>query len=506
MVAGWREAGLYRQIRGRAHPKGKWVLHDGPPYANGDIHMGHLINKVLKDIVVKFRTMQGYDSPFVPGWDCHGLPIETAVQKELGSKFRELGKEELRKKCAEYAIKFVKQQGDSFQRLGVFGEFERPYLTLDPKYEGGILDVLAELVKGDLVYRQKKPVHWCVNDRTALAEAELEYATKKDTSVYVEFSIANFETSLNTPAPWREFLLREVTLDQPTTLSLMIWTTTPWTLPANRAVAVHPEYEYSIVRFPINREMMGKKIYDAVVIATKLVEKVMATAGIADYKVSEGITGGDWVATNPKYSHPLEPFEKQQLQPVVLADYVTLEDGTGLVHTAPGHGKEDYQTGLKYGLEVYNPVLADGPLRRHRPRIPQRQIHLGRQPTRHRQTQRNRRPLPPPTIRTRLPPLLALQKTHHPTRHRTMVRQSLRRRTLPRPTHRRPRLPHRSLRPPLRRDPRKIDALAQRRQILLSGAVCPRVGPKPLAGHACHPPRLVHLPPTLLGGADTGGV
>ena len=169
----------------RGGGKGKWVLHDGPPYANGDIHMGHLINKVLKDIVVKFRTMQGYDSPYVPGWDCHGLPIESAIQKELGPKFRELSKDEVRKHCRDYAAKYVKLQSDSFQRLGVFGDFDNPYLTLDPKYEAGILDVLAELVQRDLVYRQKKPVHWCTFDRTALAEAELEYQTKKDSSVYV---------------------------------------------------------------------------------------------------------------------------------------------------------------------------------------------------------------------------------------------------------------------------------------------------------------------------------
>ncbi len=183
MVKHWADEQLYAKIRQAPHPKGKWVLHDGPPYANGDIHMGHLINKVLKDIVVKFRTMEGYDSPYVPGWDCHGLPIESAIQKQHGPKFRELSKDQVRKECRDYAMKYVKLQGDSFQRLGVFGSFDNPYLTLDPKYEAGILEVLAELVSKDLVYRQKKPVHWCTFDRTALAEAELEYASKKDTSI-----------------------------------------------------------------------------------------------------------------------------------------------------------------------------------------------------------------------------------------------------------------------------------------------------------------------------------
>ena len=198
MLKQWQDAHLYTQIRKsrKGSAKGKWILHDGPPYANGDIHMGHLVNKVLKDIVVKFRTMQGFDSPYVPGWDCHGLPIESAIQKELGPKFRELSKEELRKKCADYAMKYVKLQGDSFQRLGILGEFNNPYLTLNPHYESGILEVLAELVKRDLVYRQKKPVHWCTNDRTALAEAELEYASRKDNSIYVNFKSANVTKSV----------------------------------------------------------------------------------------------------------------------------------------------------------------------------------------------------------------------------------------------------------------------------------------------------------------------
>ncbi|HEY4328975.1 MAG TPA: isoleucine--tRNA ligase, partial [Phycisphaerae bacterium] len=340
MVEQWAKENLYGKIREarKGGPKGKWILHDGPPYANGDIHMGHLINKVLKDIVVKFRTMQGYDSPYVPGWDCHGLPIESAIQKELGPKFRELTKDEVRKRCAEYAAKYVKLQGDSFQRLGIFGSFDNPYLTMDPKYEAGILEVLAELVERDLVYRQKKPVHWCTNDRTALAEAELEYQSKKDTSVYVCF---NLET---------EFGM----IEQPPGVKteLMIWTTTPWTIPANRAVAIHPESLYVLVMF---HDHSG--IQRFIVLARILVEKVMATANISTYFMSEPLLGEEWLKSKPAYRHPLDP---SRICPVVLADYVTLEDGTGLVHTAPGHGKEDYQTGIKYGLEVYNPVLSDG--------------------------------------------------------------------------------------------------------------------------------------------------
>ncbi len=357
MLKQWQEQKLYEQIRAarKDSPKGKWVLHDGPPYANGDIHMGHLINKVLKDIVVKFRTMQGHDSPYVPGWDCHGLPIESAIQKELGPKMRDLSKEEIRKRCHDYAMKYVKLQGDSFQRLGILGEFNRPYLTLDPKYEGGILDVLAELVQRDLVYRQKKPVHWCTFDRTALADAELEYANRRDSSVYVNFKLAqNFE---HWPEVWRNFF--DQTVDRSGCEKwgayLTIWTTTPWTLPANRAVAVHPDHEYVLVRYNVNANLA-----QYTVIASQLADRVMAISGIQNFKKSPSITGRQWLSVKPTYFHPFPENISPSAQPVVLADYVTLEDGTGLVHTAPGHGAEDYQTGRKNNLEIYNPVLPDG--------------------------------------------------------------------------------------------------------------------------------------------------
>jgi isoleucyl-tRNA synthetase len=377
MLKKWQQENLYQQIRSARKPpalpgvsstyKGKWVLHDGPPYANGDIHMGHLINKVLKDIVVKFRTMQGYDSPYIPGWDCHGLPIESAIQKDLGPKFRELSKDQVRQKCHDYAMKYVKLQSDSFQRLGIFfgpGEQDR-YLTLNPKYEGGVLDVLAELVKRDLVYRKKKPVHWCTFDRTALAEAELEYQTKKDNSIYVEFEVGPLDTLTPQSKAAQEFVgsLREFGKN----ISLMIWTTTPWTLPANRAVAVHPDYEYIMAWYRLPNDPPKPDYSRCVILATgpndedgpagKVLELALERGQITDYECRPPVSGKELVEMGLKYRHPLDPT---RLQPVVLADYVTLEDGTGLVHTAPGHGKEDYQTGLKYGLEIYNPVLADG--------------------------------------------------------------------------------------------------------------------------------------------------
>jgi isoleucyl-tRNA synthetase len=366
MLANWQSENLYQKIRTARKspdPAKKWILHDGPPYANGDIHMGHLINKVLKDIVVKFRTMQGLDSPYVPGWDCHGLPIESAIQKELGPKFRELSKDEVRQRCRDYALKYVKLQGDSFQRLGILGDFDHPYLTLDPKYESGILDVLAQLVSKDLVYRQKKPVHWCTNDRTALAEAELEYQNKKDTSIYVLFRLTE-----------RNFLFTKQpagneTFDLPkeTPIDLMIWTTTPWTLPANRAVAANLESQYVLVQYNSGIQYA--------ILAEQLYKKVFATAGKSDFKAIGYVHGETLARATPWYRHPLDDRE----QPLITASFVTMEDGTGLVHIAPGHGKEDYSVRgaisaahnmrtismERYGLQqpedaIYNPVLPDG--------------------------------------------------------------------------------------------------------------------------------------------------
>jgi isoleucyl-tRNA synthetase len=375
MLKAWQEANLYQQIRNAPHPKGKWVLHDGPPYANGDIHIGHLINKVLKDIVVKFRTMQGHDSPYVPGWDCHGLPIESAIQKELGPKFRELSKDEVRQKCRDYAMKYVKLQSDSFQRLGILGEFQNPYLTLNPAYESGILEVLAELVKRDLVYRQKKPVHWCTNDRTALAEAELEYANRKDNSIYVLFQKQFEHGDPRTPSAWQDFAQKFADVGGEGVnmydmgVNFVIWTTTPWTLPANRAVAVHPEMKYVLVHYhegihQIGGESLPRPRY--LVVAEALVERLMAhTKSGGKFEISAPISGEELAASGWEYLHPLDnavakKIGTNRLCPIVTADYVTTSDGTGLVHTAPGHGKEDYQTGLKYNLEVYNPVLPDG--------------------------------------------------------------------------------------------------------------------------------------------------
>ncbi len=355
MLQHWKEIDLYQQIRERPHPAGKWILHDGPPYANGDIHMGHLINKVLKDIVVKSRTMQGHDSPYVPGWDCHGLPIESAVQKELGPKMRELSAAQIREKCLAYAMKFVGLQSASFERLAVFGDYARPYLTVDPAYEGGVLDVLANLVKQNLVYRQKKTVHWCTFDRTALAEAELEYAPRRDHSLYVLFALEMAQAAW--PHAWGA---------APQQADLLIWTTTPWTLPANRAVAANPEHSYVAVTYSPPAQPhadavalggTGAENRRTLVMNQKLVERVMALRGITDFTVSDPVRGEDWLGLKPKYFHPLIA---DRVQSVLPASFVSADDGSGLVHIAPGHGADDYQLGRTFDLEIYCPVRADG--------------------------------------------------------------------------------------------------------------------------------------------------
>ncbi len=344
ILAQWQVENLYQQILASDHPRGQWVLHDGPPYANGDIHMGHLINKVLKDVVIKYRTMCGYDCPYVPGWDCHGLPIESAIQKELGPKLKSMSPSEVRKLCRDYALKFVNQQSKSFERLGIFGDFKDPYLTLTPTYEKGVLQVLAELLQRELIFRQRRPVHWCTHDQTALAEAELEYAPHKSTSIYaayvMDLSVGSWPVAFGA---------------QPTSAAYLIWTTTPWTLPANRAVAVGPQNEYICLR-----EKTGK--HPALIVARERAEVVMQTAAAgplaATYEIKgEAVSGDALEAAAIPYHHPLED---ERLCPVVCADYVTLGDGTGLVHTAPGHGAEDYLTGRRYELEIYSPVLPNG--------------------------------------------------------------------------------------------------------------------------------------------------
>lgn len=327
----WNEMDLYNLVQQTRAGSPKYILHDGPPYANGDIHIGHVLNKVLKDIVVKFKTMQGFDAPYVPGWDTHGLPIEHAAIKQLGLKRHEVTPVELRKKCAEWALQWVDRQRDDFKRLGVRGDWDHPYITLVPDYEAKQLEVFAEMVKKGLIYKGLKPVHWCPTCETALAEAEIEYADKKSHSIYVKFALLEDPNSVFPK------------LDKP--VSFVIWTTTPWTLPANVAVALNAGFEYALV--DVGAEVL--------VMAKELVEDVCHAVGITDLEIGATFTGEQLERMVCQH-----PFIEERQSLVILGEHVTLDAGTGCVHTAPGHGHEDFAVGMQYNLPVINPINNSG--------------------------------------------------------------------------------------------------------------------------------------------------
>jgi isoleucyl-tRNA synthetase len=331
----WQDTNLYKRIRERGAGRPKFVLHDGPPYANGQIHLGTALNKILKDLVVKSRTMSGFDAPYVPGYDCHGLPIELKVDRELGPKKREMSVADFRRACRAYAERFIGVMTDEFQRLGILGEWDNPYLTMNFRYQAAIARALGRFVEQGLVYKGKKPVHWCIHCRTALAEAEVEYGAHSSPSIYVEFPLA--ESS----AP--ELASRVPGLAG-RNVSALIWTTTPWTIPSNLALAFHPEFDYAAY------EVEGR----AVIVAEPLAPAVSKAVGKPLDKPLARMKGE--TLEHIRFRHPL--YERDSLG--VLADYVTLEQGTGVVHTAPGHGADDFNTGVKYGLDIYAPVAGDG--------------------------------------------------------------------------------------------------------------------------------------------------
>jgi isoleucyl-tRNA synthetase len=334
-LARWKSMNLYGRIRQARQGSPKFVLHDGPPYANGQIHLGHALNKVLKDFVVKSRTMAGFDSPYVPGYDCHGLPIELKVDRELGAKKRDLSVAEFRRACRTYAERFVGAMTDEFERLCIFGEWDKPYVTMDFRYQADIARSLGKIVEKGLVYKGKKPVHWCIHCRTALAEAEVEYADHVSPSIYVEFPLApesGSELGSRVPA----LAGQEVTV--------VIWTTTPWTIPSNLAIAFHPEFDYAAY------QVEGR----AVIMAEALASKVAEATGLAIGAPVAKIKGAQ--LEHLRFRHPL--YARDSI--AVLADYVTLDAGTGAVHTAPGHGADDFNTGQKYGLDIYAPVGPGG--------------------------------------------------------------------------------------------------------------------------------------------------
>ena len=323
----WQQIGLNDKLEAANQGQESFILHDGPPYANGHLHMGHALNKILKDIIVKSKRMQGFFTPYVPGWDCHGLPIELMVDKKLGKKKREMSKADFRRQCREYAKVWVKTQSEEFQRLGIFGNWEDPYLTMTPDYEATTARELARLVERGSLYKGKKPIHWCSSCVTALAEAEVEYDNHTSPSIYVKF-------------PYVDELPEALSSLEGRSISFVIWTTTPWTIPANLGICLNSELPYVVVE--ANGELL--------VLAEGLHESVLKTFGIEDYSVVTTFAAELFDKKNCK--HPF--YDRNSL--IMLGDHVTLEAGTGCVHTAPGHGQDDYLVGLKYGLEIYNPV------------------------------------------------------------------------------------------------------------------------------------------------------
>ena len=345
MLAAWERLGVYQKIRDEAKGRPAFILTDGPPYANGAIHLGHAVNKVLKDIIIKARTLDGYDAPYVPGWDCHGLPIEMQVEKTLGRVGQKVDAKAFRAACRDYAFKQVDAQREDFKRLGVLGDWEHPYLTMMPRYEAEQLRAFAVIIKNGHVYKGYKPVHWCLNCRSALAEAEVEYEDRTSPSVYVRFEVTDradlaqrFAIALTDQS--------ELFEDVPT--SLAIWTTTPWTLPGNRAVAVHPQLDYALVEFDLGE---GR---ERLMLASELVKSIMHTLGVSHWTVIAEAKGA--ALEHLQLRHPL--YDRRV--PVILGDHVTLDAGTGAVHTAPGHGLDDYIVGRRYNLEIDNPVGGDG--------------------------------------------------------------------------------------------------------------------------------------------------
>ena len=323
----WEAENLYAKIRQHRKGKPKYILHDGPPYANGHIHAGTALNKILKDFVVKSKNMEGFDAPYVPGWDCHGLPIEHQVEKQLGSKKKDITKSKFRKLCREFAEKFINIQRSEFKRLGVLGDWENPYLTMNFSYEAAIVRELGKFIKNKSLYKGLKPIHWCARCRTALAEAEVEYADHESPSIYVRF-------------PVQDDLENKFPKLKGKPVSVIIWTTTPWTLPANLAICLHPKLKYSAIE-------AGKEVF---IIAEKLVNPVMEKCDIKSFKTLQTFRGE--ALEGIVCRHPLI----DRKSPVILGEHATLEQGTGAVHTAPGHGQEDYEIGMKYGLDIYNPV------------------------------------------------------------------------------------------------------------------------------------------------------
>jgi isoleucyl-tRNA synthetase len=328
----WEALDLYERLREQSKTRKRFILHDGPPYANGNIHIGTALNKILKDIIVRSRQMSGFNAIYVPGWDCHGLPIEHNVDKELGKKKKELSQVSIRKKCRAYAEKFIDIQRNEFKRLGVLGEWQKPYLTMNYRFESIIAKECGKFALNNSLYRKNKPVHWCCQCQTALAEAEIEYEDESSPSIFVKFQCESDLGDIH------ESLAKKK-------VAIVIWTTTPWTIPANMAIALHPDFEYVAVSTPDN---------EILILARELVDSCMQKFGRKDYQTLCSIAAKD--LENKTCRHPL--YERSSV--VILGNHVTLDAGTGCVHTAPGHGREDYECALNYDLDIFSPVNSKG--------------------------------------------------------------------------------------------------------------------------------------------------
>jgi isoleucyl-tRNA synthetase len=332
MLEEWDSKNIYKKALEKNKNNKSFILHDGPPYANGDIHLGHTLNKVLKDIIVRYKTMKGFYSPYVPGWDTHGLPIELQAIKKLGIKVSDVDPVKFRGMCKDYALSQVERQKEQFKRLGVIGDFENPYLTLTPEFEAKQIEVFGEMAKKGYIYKGLKPVYWCPSCETALAEAEIEYADETSNSIYVKFRVKDDKG-----------LFKNLNVDL-NNIYYVIWTTTTWTLPANLAICLGPEFEYVLAKF-------NDEVY---VVAKELLEAVKKAANLENEEILATFKGSE--LEGQTCYHPF--IDRESL--VIVGDHVTLESGTGCVHTAPGHGQEDFEIGMKYKLEVLNPVDEKG--------------------------------------------------------------------------------------------------------------------------------------------------
>ena len=360
ILARWQEMGLYQRIRKERKGSPVYILHDGPPYANGPIHLGHALNKCLKDFIVKSRNMAGFDAPYIPGWDCHGLPIEIKVDQQLGGKKLQMQPLEVRRECRKYAQKYLDLQREQFKRIGVVGRFDKPYSTMAPEYESMVLATFYKFFEEGFVYRGLRPVYWCWHDRTALAEAEVEYENHISPTVWVRYRMQSDPRTINT-----ELADIRITKDKP--VYTIIWTTTPWTLPASMAVAFHPTEEYVALDAP-----------DAIyIVAEKLAKDVASKCGFAHAPVIARFPGRAMEHT--WFYHPFLPWERRKVLGV-LADYVTMDTGTGVVHTAPSHGAEDFATGTRYKLDQSCDVDAAGRIHNGLPEYDGLQVFKANQP------------------------------------------------------------------------------------------------------------------------------